>query len=527
MIHGMKSISFLKLCLLVCISLVINVKAQERPDRPVIEKVSIDPHTGLITIDWDVQKPPSSPPSPDVEEFWLFWHETQPSPTNNVFAVIKNPAVRSYTFDFDTTKLRLPTMPDPRTTSVPFTVAAVNRTKSTTPPWYSSSLRSVEHYNMQLSSNYDSCRAEIKLNWYPYVGWITNNQPYQPLVSYHVMSIEGSQEVEIKVLSESDTTFTIRDVMENSKYAYYIIAKRGDGETATCYRTTIDTKMPIQSSFIYAVNTQYNAQGHAEISFKLDPHTQTHSYEFSGTSNYDYSFVRLGTFDIYSDTVLTDLQIREKTHYYMLEAWHVCKNKFTAKSNVATALWLSLKQDGQDNVLQWDPYLSWNDNAKYEIYRQIGSNLEEIITTVYDPSTTTYVDDMSIVEIDGEVCYWIVATPVSVSTGMSDQFAISNRTCIEPESNVFIPTAFTPNGDGQNDIYKPSFSPVDPKEYLLILFDRTGAKVFETKNPNEGWNGQLMNGRPANEGVYTYYLRFRTAIGRLFERSGTFVLMLP
>jgi len=62
---------------------------------------------------------------------------------------------------------------------------------------------------------------------------------------------------------------------------------------------------------------------------------------------------------------------------------------------------------------------------------------------------------------------------------------------------------------------------------MFIAYDRNGAKVFETKDVNAGWNGQLLNGKPANEGVYTYYLKFRTEMGRLIEKTGTFALLLP
>ncbi len=519
----MKSTRFLKLCLilLACLCCGLNMQAQQTtPDRPILESVSVDPQTGYITITWDVITPPDPISPVSTDAFVIYWYETQPSTTNHFIATIPNPATRSYTFDYDTMVVRTPMMPDPRKTSVPFTVAAVHNTP------YSISLRSYPDANVQVSNTYDSCRAEIRLDWYPYEGWEINTRPYSPLVSYHVMRIPegGGPDEEIKVLSAQDTYYVIPRVNENEKYTFYIKAERGDGMTVTSYKTTRETKMPIPPSYITAVGTQYNSSELAEISFKLDPASETYGYEFLGSSKPDYSFVSLGTFNIHGDTVLTDIQTREKTYYYKLQAWHVCKNKYTAISNIATALWLYLKQDDQVNSLQWDPYLDWSGDARYEVHRQIGANPDEVIATITDPSTTAYKDDLSGVKIDGDICYWITAVPVAPNS--PDQQAISNSVCIKPESEIFIPQAFTPNGDGQNDEYKTFFS-YPPQEYVLYVYDRNGAKIFQTEDFNAGWDGRLKNGKPASEGVYVYYLKFRTARGRLIEKKGTFSLILP
>ena len=508
----LKSSRFLKIGLLACLCFGFPVYAQQvLLDRPILEKVSVDPQTGDITIVWNMETPPKSPY--DIEEFVLFWHETYPSSTNHPFDTIPNPSARSYTFDYDVMAQKYPNMPDPRKTSVPFSVGAENRTLGL------KSLRSYEDYNVQVTSKYDSCRAEIRLNWHPYKGWESNTTPNIPLDSYRVMLISesGGPDEIIKTL-DRDTFLIVTNVDENKKYSFYIEARQKDGRMiSTSYQTTIETAMPIHPSEVIAEGTRYNSDGLAEISFKLDPAAETYSYEFSGSSN-GLTFISLGAYNIHNDTTLTDIQIREQTHYYKLEAWHVCKNRYTASSNTATALWLKLKQEGQVNLLQWDPYQDWGGDVRYELHRQIGDEPEEI----FYPAI--YRDDLSGVEISGDVCYWLTARPASPTS--SGQMAISNTVCIKPESDIYIPKAFTPNGDGLNDEWKPFFS-YPPQNYLLILTDRIGAKVFETKNPEEAWNGQLMNGKPASEGVYVYFLRFETAMGRIVEKRGTFSLILP
>jgi hypothetical protein len=313
-------------------------------------------------------------------------------------------------------------------------------------------------------------------------------------------------------------------VQPNKKYTYYIIAERSDGLKATSYRTVRRTDMLASPEFINAVSTEYNDDGFAEVRFKIDPAAETHLYEFVGTSNYDYAFVHLSNYDVFgNDTTLVDMQIRETTFYYLLRAWHICINDYTKISNMATALWLTVKQTEQVNTLHWLPFMKWTDDrsSKYELYRQIGDNLPEIIGIAYDNFAE---DDLTDISIDGEICYWVKAVPSSAYS--PDEYAVSNKFCIKPEPIVYIPQAIILTGLGENAIFKPKFTPINPEEYLLIVYDRTGAKVFETKNPDEGWDGKLMkNGKTANEAVYAYYMRYKTSVGRIVEKKGTFVLI--
>jgi gliding motility-associated-like protein len=73
---------------------------------------------------------------------------------------------------------------------------------------------------------------------------------------------------------------------------------------------------------------------------------------------------------------------------------------------------------------------------------------------------------------------------------------------INPETLVFIPTAFTPNGDGENELFRGTA--VGIKEYELIIFNRWGEVMFQSTDPTEGWDGNHPNGKEAIEGVYAW-----------------------
>ena len=71
-----------------------------------------------------------------------------------------------------------------------------------------------------------------------------------------------------------------------------------------------------------------------------------------------------------------------------------------------------------------------------------------------------------------------------------------------PPGRIFWPNAFTPNGDGNNDIYLPGGSMV--KQMVWRIYNRWGEKVFESESMLIGWNGKYKNA-PQPPNVYVYY----------------------
>jgi len=74
--------------------------------------------------------------------------------------------------------------------------------------------------------------------------------------------------------------------------------------------------------------------------------------------------------------------------------------------------------------------------------------------------------------------------------------------CYDPY--LFMPNAFTPDGDGQNDVL--FVRGIFIEELELLIFDRWGNLIFETKNQNIGWDG-TYKGEKLQPGVYAYYLK--------------------
>lgn len=86
----------------------------------------------------------------------------------------------------------------------------------------------------------------------------------------------------------------------------------------------------------------------------------------------------------------------------------------------------------------------------------------------------------------------------------------------------FIPNAFSPNGDGENDFFE--FYGGCFKDFYFSIHNRWGEKVFETENPRDKWDG-YFNGKPQSLGVYVYYLRGTTFNNVQHKKKGSITLI--
>jgi gliding motility-associated-like protein len=89
-------------------------------------------------------------------------------------------------------------------------------------------------------------------------------------------------------------------------------------------------------------------------------------------------------------------------------------------------------------------------------------------------------------------------------------------------NNIWFPSAFSPDEDGVNDLYMGYGNDVD--EDQLIIFNRMGQVVFETKDISKGWDG-MVDGMPSQIGVYGYTVRYKFDNADSIRKRGIFTLI--
>lgn len=82
-------------------------------------------------------------------------------------------------------------------------------------------------------------------------------------------------------------------------------------------------------------------------------------------------------------------------------------------------------------------------------------------------------------------------------------------------SKLTFPNAFSPNGDGINDIYKAK-EQQNIAEFHAYIFNRWGQKLYEWTNPDGGWDG-THNGNDVNDGVYFVLVKAKGTDGRNYN----------
>jgi gliding motility-associated-like protein len=91
------------------------------------------------------------------------------------------------------------------------------------------------------------------------------------------------------------------------------------------------------------------------------------------------------------------------------------------------------------------------------------------------------------------------------------------------DPDIFVPTAFTPNGDGKNDKLKPIPVGVQSMDYFRV-YNRYGQQVFNTTVIGEGWDGKI-NGTEQGTNTYTWYVQGTDYLGKRIFKKGTSTLI--
>lgn len=128
-----------------------------------------------------------------------------------------------------------------------------------------------------------------------------------------------------------------------------------------------------------------------------------------------------------------------------------------------------------------------------------------LVNGVIDPSSAG--ETFQAVPADGDLVTVEVTSSEVCAT--NNPAIVGETVAISPCGFILqMPTAFTPDGNTINDIFKPVLGDIMPSSYLFQVFNRWGEVVFETSAPDQGWDGSFQ-GQPSPRGVYAYKVTFK------------------
>jgi len=125
----------------------------------------------------------------------------------------------------------------------------------------------------------------------------------------------------------------------------------------------------------------------------------------------------------------------------------------------------------------------------------------------------------SSITISSPGIYGLTVTDSNGCVG-ADSIVVTGKECM---LGLYVPNAFTPNGDGHNDVFRPLLYG-NIESIHFAVFSRWGAKVFETTIPMEGWDG-MVGGVLQPAGTFVWYCEYQLEGQRMMMAKGTVILI--
>ena len=171
--------------------------------------------------------------------------------------------------------------------------------------------------------------------------------------------------------------------------------------------------------------------------------------------------------------------------------------------NVCDELVNCADEENLRNTLRWvnpmDICAETDDVVGYNIYYTPFEGADFALVASFDDSRVVTYEHNPDRGIAG--CYAVTA----VDTFLNES-NLSNILCVDNCPLYNLPNTFTPNGDGQNDLFTPyPFCFVESVEFQV--FNRWGQLVYTTRDPGLNWDGRNLKGQELAEGVYYYTCR--------------------
>lgn len=182
------------------------------------------------------------------------------------------------------------------------------------------------------------------------------------------------------------------------------------------------------------------------------------------------------------------------------------------------------------------------------VFVQVASSLGDV-SVFAEPDTITFGDTSQITSIyDSSIIDFLWDTDVSLSNlNIPNPLAFPRETRIFTltatdtngcklkrstmvvvlrtpcsDRGLFVPNAFTPNGDGENDVWYVRGYEI--QKVTIAVYDRWGQKMFESNSLNDGWDG-TFNGKPLDPSVFGYYIEGYCVNNEKFSVKGNVTLL--
>ncbi len=379
----------------------------------------------------------------------------------------------------------------------------------------------VPHTSIFLEAEDDFCGKRIVLTWTNYTGWPTGGENNQIWLGIGGRPIEFEHR-----LSWEDTLSGVLNIKDDTEYCLQMVSKK-NGSNVTARSNivclTSDVLSPLENLTIRNVTVTDDDQVEVLWDYtsladltELQLNRGDDSLELLPLPN-NIDGQPPNDTNVYVDLAA---DVQNQAYYYGLVAVDDCQTMFASDTISSILLELDTR-NGDENWLSWTPFfLTGRSLVEFSVCK-IESTGELLLSTVND-GTRSYLDLVDQAQVAAPACYVIKATHTN-GAGGDQQIARSNVKCIDQQTVMYVPNAFSPTG--VNKIFKPEFLFQNSiTSYTFRIFNRWGGQLFESGDPDTGWDGSV-DGQLCTPGTYLYAIEITLTDGSSEAKGGTVHLL--
>jgi gliding motility-associated-like protein len=168
-------------------------------------------------------------------------------------------------------------------------------------------------------------------------------------------------------------------------------------------------------------------------------------------------------------------------------------------------------------IVHWTAFEQWQSGVESYVVEKKDSTGNFV--PISQTNSQTHQDNNFVSSVyENQSCYRIRAT----ENNGNNQESTSNILCLPYKTIIFLPNAFSPNGDGLNDVFNPIG--VSIENFHIEIYNQWGQQVFASNNILNGWDGTFKSS-PSPQGTYYYQLSATGTEGEKYSEKGTVLLM--
>lgn len=409
---------------------------------------------------------------------------------------------------------------DPTKSSVAYSLVAQDKCRGGD---YGKSAESYAHATVFLKKTENPCTGNINLEWSSYIGW-------DAVKDYQIFINQNNKGEKLIATNGSDNkSFIFNNYVVGDSLCIRILARNGNDSTITAYSNQLCFVANKVQKPRYFFITQINVlnKNTTEIEWITDSLANVKTVSILRGFTKD-QMSEVGRYSVngkipflskFKDTSAPSGNLL----FYQIALIDSCNASDTSATKNHLHL-LATQKLFFENKLVWSPqYLNRSKIVKYILYRKVDNTYEKLTET--DSSTNSYIDNIeNLINEKGIICYKVeVVYSIDTLPLFSKKYiTTSNEMCISQRPLVHVPNAFRP--DGVNKVFKPMIIFGNTTNYILQVFNRWGAPIFESRDPEIGWDGTI-DGSPAPMEQYPYSIQLNAQNGILITRKGMVTLV--